>query len=113
MTYIRREQFTSHETKGRVGCEMVETYIATTEYPRKRKEKQNSLPETRHPHRPQMINGPPLTTVVHQPQDSACIIQRSEKVKSFCNVVLNFCDILIMTDISCYVMIRSQAFAVI
>ncbi len=27
MTYICRDQLTSHEAEGRVGCELVETYI--------------------------------------------------------------------------------------
>ncbi len=27
MTYIRRDQLTSHEVEGRVGCELVSTYI--------------------------------------------------------------------------------------
>ncbi len=27
MTYICRDQFTSHEAEGRVGCELVEMYI--------------------------------------------------------------------------------------
>ena len=27
MTYIRRDQLTSHEAEGRGGCELIETYI--------------------------------------------------------------------------------------